>query len=50
MALDSNGNLEIVFSWVWDDFIQEHLTLGKTKTQKERNQLLFDRSDKPTFT
>ena len=49
MAFDNNEEVEIVFPWVWDDFIQEHLTLGKTKTQKERNQLLVDSSDKATF-
>ena len=45
----SDDDLEIVFPWPWEDFIQEQLTLGKTKTQKERNQVLVTNSDKASF-
>ena len=49
MSYHSDVELEIAFPWPWEDFIQEQLTLGKTKTQKERNQVLVTNSDKASF-
>ena len=49
MSYQNDVELEIVFPWPWEDFIQEQLTLGKTKTQKERNDVLVTNSDKACF-
>ena len=40
---------DIELPWKMNDFIQENLTLGKTSTQKKRNQLLADNCDKQGF-
>ena len=49
MSCDNNEDVTIHFPWVWDDFIQDSLTLGKTKTQQRRNQILVENSDKEPF-